>query len=249
MRTFDGHIYDSFESTARARKIIDSDDPLIECLNDGVFFKLPKQLRLLFTTILLHTPPQNKSENQSLKYFKLPEPNLPSLRPLLNANIEQLKCLSELHRSIFNDEQHYAFDRINNAIYNNQKQNLFFIDGPGGSGKTYLYNRLIEHILRNNDSAVVCASTGIACTLLYNGTTFHSAFKLLPPITSESVCYIKHNTVESAHIINSKIIIIDEVTMATKAALESINRCCQDLLQNSLLLGGKVVLLCGDLRY
>lgn len=248
IKTFNGIVHPTFESAARAHKLIDSDDHIIECLNEGVFLKLPKQLRLLFTTLILNSPTQNipelynnykqfmmedfiilydsktsedqllyeledalRTENKSLNYFKLPEPESPRIQPSLNNNIEQLKDLSKLHRSTFNTEQQYAFDCINGAIYNDHKQKLFYIDGPGGSGKTYLYNSIIEYVLGKNDSVVVCASTGIAGTLLINGTTFHSAFKLFPPITSESVCYVKYNTEEATHIISSKLIIIDEV--------------------------------------
>ncbi len=44
-----------------------------------------------------------------------------------------------------NEMQSKAFNRIMDAVQGNpdQPQRLFFLDGPAGSGKTYLYNTLI----------------------------------------------------------------------------------------------------------
>lgn len=49
---------------------------------------------------------------------------------------------------------------------------LFFLDGPGGTGKTYL-RKLIQ-----NEIGLAVASSGIAATLLDGGHTAHSASKL-----------------------------------------------------------------------
>lgn len=61
----------------------------------------------------------------------------------------------------------------------NTVSNVFYLDGPGGTGKTYLYNSLIlslKHIFRATCIAV--AWTGIAACLLINGQTAHRTFKI-----------------------------------------------------------------------
>ena len=44
-----------------------------------------------------------------------------------------------------NEMQSEAFNKIMDAVFGSpdQPQRLFFLDGPAGSGKTYLYNALI----------------------------------------------------------------------------------------------------------
>ena len=44
-----------------------------------------------------------------------------------------------------NAEQHAAYDAIINAIENNTPK-LFFLNGPAGTGKTFLYNTICYHL-------------------------------------------------------------------------------------------------------
>ncbi|CAF0963172.1 unnamed protein product [Brachionus calyciflorus] len=55
---------------------------------------------------------------------------------------------------------------------------LFFVDGPGGKGKTFLYNTLISYIRSQNKKVLSVASSGIAALLLAGGKTAHSRFKI-----------------------------------------------------------------------
>ena len=55
---------------------------------------------------------------------------------------------------------------------------LFFIDAPGGTGKTFLINLILAEIRSKYDIALAMASSGIAATLLDDGRTAHSALKL-----------------------------------------------------------------------
>jgi len=52
------------------------------------------------------------------------------------------------------------------------------VDAPGGCGKSFLLNLIIHKLISNNYSVVPTAYTGIAASLLLNGQTIHSAFKL-----------------------------------------------------------------------
>lgn len=46
--------------------------------------------------------------------------------------------------------------------------NLIFIDGPGGTGKTFLYTVIIYYYLSENKQVISMAWTGIAFILLPN---------------------------------------------------------------------------------
>ena len=48
-----------------------------------------------------------------------------------------------------------------------------FLTGPPGSGKTFLLNKYIEYLKKNNVIVSITASTGIAATHM-GGTTLHS---------------------------------------------------------------------------
>ncbi|CAG8790380.1 12505_t:CDS:1, partial [Cetraspora pellucida] len=48
-----------------------------------------------------------------------------------------------------------------------QKSNgVYFLDGPAGSGKTYLYNWLLAHVRASRLIALAIASSGISALLL-----------------------------------------------------------------------------------
>jgi hypothetical protein len=92
------------------------------------------------------------------------------------------QCIASL-----NPDQHSAFDRITTAITTASGE-IFFLHGPGGTGKTYLYNTLCYH-LRSQHKIVLCvASSGIAALLLRGGRTAHSTFKIPIPCHEASIC-------------------------------------------------------------
>ena len=53
----------------------------------------------------------------------------------------------------------------------------FFLDAPGGTGKTFLISLILAEIRSNNGIALAVALSGIAATLLDGGRTAHSALK------------------------------------------------------------------------
>ncbi|GFV04882.1 ATP-dependent DNA helicase [Trichonephila clavipes] len=65
-------------------------------------------------------------------------------------------------------EQRIAYDRIMRAI-TEQSGGLFFIDAPGGTGKTFLLSLILATIRSQNNIALAIASSEIAATLLDGG--------------------------------------------------------------------------------
>ncbi|GFX59351.1 ATP-dependent DNA helicase [Trichonephila clavipes] len=55
---------------------------------------------------------------------------------------------------------------------------IFFLNAPGGTGKTFLIKLVLAAVRSQNDIALALASSGIAATLLPGGRTAHSALKL-----------------------------------------------------------------------
>ncbi|KAL0458883.1 UNVERIFIED_CONTAM: hypothetical protein Slati_0515500 [Sesamum latifolium] len=97
---------------------------------------------------------------------------------------EDLQSIDKL-----NDNQKCAFDAIKRTISHNQSE-IFFIDGPGGSGKTFLYRAILVHLRVNGHIVIATATSGIAATLLPGGRTTHSRFKIPLKPTADSFCKI-----------------------------------------------------------
>ena len=53
---------------------------------------------------------------------------------------------------------------------------LFFLEAPGGTGKTFLINLVLDKVRYNKCIAIAVASSGIAATLLTGGRTAHSSY-------------------------------------------------------------------------
>ena len=87
----------------------------------------------------------------------------------------------------FTASQQRAFDCIRNAVEGKGSDKRFYIDARGGTGKTFLLNRLLYHVrlMDNSAIAIAVAFTGIAAQLLQGGRTFNSRFKFpLKPDTT-----------------------------------------------------------------
>ncbi|GBP32285.1 hypothetical protein EVAR_86117_1 [Eumeta japonica] len=66
---------------------------------------------------------------------------------------------------LMNEEQRTIYDRIMLAVSAGQG-GFFFLDAPGGTGKTFVISLILAEIRSNNGIALAVASSGIAATLL-----------------------------------------------------------------------------------
>ncbi|GFT18965.1 ATP-dependent DNA helicase, partial [Trichonephila clavipes] len=146
-------------------------------------------------------------------------------------------------------EQRSAYDRIMRAI-TEQSGGLFFIDAPGGTGKTFLLSLILATIRSQNNIALAIASSGIAATLLDGGRTTHSALKLPLNLqnTEAPTCNISKNSGMGKVLQTCQIIIWDEFTMSHKKELEALDRTLRDFRGNRRIFGGGLILLSGDFR-
>ena len=145
-------------------------------------------------------------------------------------------------------DQKEVFQSVTDAIVNN-KAAMFFVDGPGGSGKTFLEQSLLSFVRGRGAVATSCAWSGIAATLLPGGRTCHVTFGLPVPLG-------EHNAVSSlsfqsgrAEVLRQALLIVwDEAPMSPKSALDAVDKLLQDLMHTTEPFGGKVILFAGDFR-
>ncbi|XP_074277132.1 uncharacterized protein LOC141600781 [Silene latifolia] len=132
----------------------------------------------------------------------------------LNAPIpkECVKC-----RSSLNPEQQQVFDTIVEHVREN-KPGAFFVDGPGGTGKTYLYNALYAEVRLLGKIVLPTATSGIAAANIPSGRTTHSSsrFKIALDLDVPLTCAVPKQGSLAALIQATSLIIWDEASMARK---------------------------------
>ena len=183
--------------------------------------------------------------------FQLPEPKNNITYDTLDYNVAAEREMGERMYAILNQEQRAAVDTILESMRQNNSgdsSRCFYIDGPGGTGKTFLYNALI-HIVRGEGEIVLpVAWTGIAATLLEGGRTAHSRFKFPVPIVENSTCNVRPQGQEANELRSSSLLIWDEAPMAPSYAINALDRMLRDIMNSKTPFGGKVLVLGGDFR-
>lgn len=160
-------------------------------------------------------------------------------------NVEEQNYQQKI--SMMNIGQKDVFDEIIDSISSNPNTAHFFLQGPAGTGKTFVYNTLCHYFRRQGKIVVCVASSGIASLLLPGGRTSHSRFKIPLNIYPDSVCPIKKNSDLAAMLMQCSLIIWDEVPMQHRHCFEAVSRTLQDICSNfGSLFGGIPVVLGGD---
>nr|GEW53226.1 DNA helicase [Tanacetum cinerariifolium] len=165
-----------------------------------------------------------------------------------NYNREELTQLKNDSILRLNADQKAIYDLIMNAD-ENSRQELIFVYGHGGTGKTFLWKTIISSLHSQGKIVLAVASSGIASLLLPFGSTAHSRFKLPLELTEESLCRITKNTQLGKLLANTDLIIWDEAPMNDYRCFEALDRSLRDIVNKPFsLFGGKSVLLGGDFR-
>jgi chromosomal replication initiation ATPase DnaA len=105
-----------------------------------------------------------------------------------------------------NPEQRSAFDTIVESALNHQSK-LFFLNGPAGTGKTYVYNVVCSKLRAEGQIVLCVASSGIAALLLPGGRTSHSHFKIPLQTNDTSFCNFSKNSMMADLIRETSVII------------------------------------------
>jgi hypothetical protein len=129
---------------------------------------------------------------------------------------------------------------------------MCFVNGPGGTGKTYLQETLLHHVRSTGDIGIVSAPSGVAASLLTGGLTNHSMFKIPVRDDDDEMPDINlHRSEAVATLLKSprlKLIILDEAGNVHSSDMDAINRVLQEMRGNRKPFGGLVVVFSGDFR-
>jgi hypothetical protein len=144
-------------------------------------------------------------------------------------------------------EQRAGFDLIMNHVVKKVGQ-VFFVDGPGGTGKTYLYKALLAKVRSMNLIAIATATSGIAASIMPGGRTAYSRFKIPIKLDNNTICNFTKQSGTAELLRRAALIIWDEVAMTKRQAVETLDRTLQDIMGSNQPFGGKVMLFGGDFR-
>jgi len=122
-----------------------------------------------------------------------------------------------------------------------------YLTGAAGSGKTFLLNVYIKHLKKHEVAVGITASTGIAATHM-NGMTIHSwsGIGINDKLNSQQLGKIAKKSNIKKRFKDTKVLIIDEVSMLHHYRLDLINQVCQYMKKSNLPFGGLQIILCGD---
>lgn len=149
--------------------------------------------------------------------------------------------------SLLNDDQRHIFNAIKSKKENNV-QSMVFLDGPGGTGKTFLLNTIIHYFRSEGLNTIAVASSGVASLLLYEGSTAHSGFNIPLSCSATSTCNFSGRDKKSKMLIGVDLIIWDEVSMQNKSCIECFERSIKLLRKNNSPFGGISIIFSGDFR-
>jgi PIF1-like helicase len=149
-----------------------------------------------------------------------------------------------------NDDQKQVYDEIIRAyLSTSQESKVFFIDAPGGTGKTFVFNAILATIRGEGKVAIAVASSAIASQLLKGGTTAHRRFGIPLSINQTSTCKCSERTNSGKTIKIASIIIWDEAPMVSRWTIEAVDRSLQYLMEKpGTPFGGKLMVFGEDFR-
>ena len=128
------------------------------------------------------------------------------------------------------------------------RKNNIFITGGAGTGKTYLLNKLINHLRYQEDKRILAvAPTGMASKLL-KGSTIHSAFALPfgNKLTDRALNKICNNDKVVQRLKYLHYLIIDEVSMCSYIIFDMMNTILKEIRESEKPFGGVKLIIVGD---
>jgi len=194
---------------------------------------------------------------RTLGEFGLPEPPVNATDPAAPTNPDLAQQMAfdrtalanrvAINLSLLNPEQRLIYDSILADVYDDRppRPRSHFLQAPGGCGKTFLLNTVIDTVRSRGDVVLAVASTGVAALLMEAGSTAHFRFKIPIPTTAESTCNISPISNGGQVLAKAKLVVWDEAITTHRHAHEAVSRLFQDVkgasdpLCESVLYGGK----------
>ncbi|KAI8430406.1 hypothetical protein MSG28_000689 [Choristoneura fumiferana] len=180
-------------------------------------------------TLFVDQPPSQPSE-RSMVFRGLRRRLVYELHPTFNV------ACSALH--LLDDDKSWdqtLAEAVSNSTYSTelseqQSGEIFFLDAPGVTGKTFLTGILLAEARKQGKNALAVAFSGITATLLPGGKTAHTTFKIPIDLDSTETPVCKVRNCDKTRVLQEcSLIVRDECTMAHKKTVEAVDRMLQDV--------------------
>ena len=87
-----------------------------------------------------------------------------------------------------NTEQRIVFNAVTTAVLEPRPSNkLFFLDGRGGTGMTFVYNIVLGYLRGHGVKCIAMATSGIVVGLLHEGRAAHSSLAIPLQLHNKSI--------------------------------------------------------------
>ncbi|KAG2715347.1 hypothetical protein I3760_03G071900 [Carya illinoinensis] len=146
-----------------------------------------------------------------------------------------------------NSKQRYVYNSVLGKVFSNEAA-TFFVDGPAGTGKTFLYKALLAAVRSRKLVALATASSGVAASILPGGRTTHSRFKIPLDTDEHSICCVSKQSAIAKLLRVARLIIWDKAPMSRKQHIQALDKMLRDINDSELTFSGKVVVFGGDFR-
>jgi ATP-dependent DNA helicase PIF1 len=97
------------------------------------------------------------------------------------------------------------------------------VDGPGGTGKTFLYRALIAKLRSQDKLAVATATSGVAAAIMPSGRMAHSHFKIPLTLQEGGCCSFTKQSGTAKLLQQATLIIWDEASMTKRQNVEALD--------------------------
>uniref|UniRef100_A0A453GBS2 ATP-dependent DNA helicase n=1 Tax=Aegilops tauschii subsp. strangulata TaxID=200361 RepID=A0A453GBS2_AEGTS len=131
--------------------------------------------------------------------------------------------------SSLNLEQRAAYDEILSAVERGDG-GVFFLDGPGGTGKTFLYRAMLAKVRGEGKIAIATATLGVAASIMPGGRTAHSRFKIPPSCDDGASCSFTKQSGTAKLLRMASLILWDEASMTKRQAVEALDNSMRDIM-------------------
>ena len=114
---------------------------------------------------------------------------------------------------------------------NSRRSDVFFIDGSGGTDKTFFYRALFAQVRPRRLIALATTTFGVAVVILLGGRTTHSRFILSLNLNDTDFCDFskQDGTIEW----EVSLIIWDEAPMEKIFTIEMVDQTLRDIMDNT----------------
>jgi len=106
---------------------------------------------------------------------------------------------------------------------------IFFLDGPGGTVKTFVEKLLLAYVRSRGQVALAVASSGVAALLLRGERTAHSRFKIPIDISTTSTCSVPAQCPSADLFRQTRLIVWDEAVMQHRLWFAVVDNMLQDV--------------------